>query len=127
MTLVIKKIDEKLVREFKAEAVRRGLTFSEALDQAISLWLQHIRLHEVASSEEEENNKVYESIKKELEKKYGNKYAIICNRKLIGVYESTEEVINALKSIKPKPKRAIVVKIGERPGVGEWLGGSLEL
>ncbi len=125
MTLVVKKIDEKLVREFKAEAVRRGLTLAEALTQALSLWLQHVRSEGILESEAIVNNRVYESIKMELERNYRGKYAVISNGKLLGIYESSEEVIRVLRDI--KPKHAIVVKIGEKPGVGEWMGGSLEL
>jgi hypothetical protein len=33
VTLVIKKIDEKKLREFKAEAIRRELTLSEAINR----------------------------------------------------------------------------------------------
>ena len=127
MTLVIKKVNEELIREFKAEAIRGGLTFSEALEQAISLWLPHVKLSGTIRSEEEENNRVYESIKKELERKYKGKYAVICHGRLSGIYESVKDITKALNSVSPKPKHAIVVKIGEKPGVGEWLGGSLEL
>jgi hypothetical protein len=30
--LVVKKIDEEKLREFKAEAIKRGLTLSEAIE-----------------------------------------------------------------------------------------------
>ncbi|PCN50093.1 hypothetical protein B6U99_06280 [Candidatus Geothermarchaeota archaeon ex4572_27] len=125
MTLVVKKIDEGLVREFKAEAVRRGLTLSEALAEAISLWLQHVRSEGVVETEDTVNNRVYESMKAELERRYSGKYVVISGGRLIGAYESGEEVIAALRKI--RPRHAIVVRVGERPGVGEWLGGSLEL
>jgi len=39
MTLVVKKMSERKLREFKAEAVRRGLTLSQAIEEAIDLWL----------------------------------------------------------------------------------------
>lgn len=39
MTLVIKKIDPEKVRLFKAEAVRRGFLLNQALEEAITLWL----------------------------------------------------------------------------------------
>jgi len=37
MTLVIRKIDEKKLRGFKAEAIKKGLTLSQALEEAIEL------------------------------------------------------------------------------------------
>lgn len=39
VTLVIKKIDPEKVRLFKAEAVRRGFLLNQALEEAITLWL----------------------------------------------------------------------------------------
>ena len=55
MTLVIKRVDERKLREFKAEAVRRGLTLSEAFEEAIELWLSARPLF----SEEDANNAAY--------------------------------------------------------------------
>jgi len=45
--------------------------------------------------------------------------------RLIGVYGSGDEAIKVLGKF--RPKHVIVLKVGEKPGVGEWLGGSLEL
>ena len=41
MTLVIKKLDPEKLRRFKAEAVRRGLLLHQALEEAITLWLNY--------------------------------------------------------------------------------------
>lgn len=39
--ITIRNLDEKLLREFKAEAVRQGKTYGEAFNEAMILWLKH--------------------------------------------------------------------------------------
>lgn len=127
MTLVIKKADEKLVREFKAEAVRRGLSLSEAFEEAVRYWLS--MKNKLILSDTDLNNMVYESIEKEL-KKHTGKYAVIAEGKLIGLFNSIEEVSKAFKEARHPIKRSIVIRIGYDDkvlGELEWLGGSIEL
>ena len=126
MTLVIKKIDEQKLREFKAEAIRRGLTLSQALGEAIDLWLRKVK--EELPAEADLNNKVYEEMNQNLEKRHRGKYAVIAQGRLIGLYEQLSQVVQALKALKGI-QQAIVIKIGEdKPPPREltWLGGSTE-
>ncbi len=127
MTLVIKNADERLIREFKAEAVRRGLTLSRAFEEAVRIWLD-LR-DKLLVTEQDANNLAYESIEGELRKHRG-KYAVIAGGKLMGLFDSLEEVATALRGLEPPVRNALVVKIGkddkERREL-EWLGGSLEL
>jgi hypothetical protein len=122
---VIKNIDKKVVREFKAEAIRRGLTLSKAFEEAARIWLEF--KDKAIVSEQDLNNLVYESMEEELRKNRG-KYAVIAKGKLLGIFETIEDVSLALRSA--NVRNAIVVKIGhddvlvEGP---EWLGGSIEL
>ena len=128
MTLVLKKVDKERLREFKAEAVRRGLTFSEAFEEALSTWLLHKRGRGELMSEVEVNNECYESLRKELEKEHKGKVAVIAQGRLIGVYGGLEEAAATIKNLKQRPNHAIVTKVGvDKKGLGEWLGGFLEL
>ncbi|HDI74694.1 MAG TPA: hypothetical protein ENF55_01920 [Thermoprotei archaeon] len=125
MTLVVKKIDEKKLREFKAEAIRRGLTFSRALEEAIDLWLKR----SVLETDLDVNNRAYLRMKDNLDK-YKGRYVVFAHGKFIGAYSSLEEVGRALKAIKPRPRHAIVLKVGYDHKVErdlEWWGGSIEL
>ncbi len=127
MTLVIKNADERLVREFKAEAIRRGLTLSQAFEEAVRVWLD--LKDKLLITEQDVNNLAYESLKEELRKQEG-KYAVIARGKLVGLFDSLEEVASALKGLRPPIRNALVVKIGEDDRTRrelEWLGGSLEL
>ena len=122
--MVIKKISEDKLREFKAEAVRRGLKLSEALEEAIDLWLSYKRGE--VSSEQDLNNLAYEAQKNELTKKHKGKYAVFASGKLAGIVESLEEVSKLLRKL--GVKEAVVVKLGVDEEVAlEWAGGSLEL
>lgn len=125
MTLVIKNVDEKIVREFKAEAARKGLTLSKAFEDAVKYWLTF--KDKYALSEVDLNNAVYDSLESKLKEHHG-KYAVIANGTLIGVFKSLKEVADALKKFHPPLKHSIVVKIGYDDKVLEeleWLGGSI--
>ena len=89
MTLVIKKLDPEKLRRFKAEAVRRGLLLHQALEEAITLWLNYNEAD--LETDADADNRVYEAMKEELSKKYKGKFIIIAEGKLIGIYENLNE------------------------------------
>lgn len=123
--MVIKKIDKRKLREFKAEAIRRGLTLSQAIEEAIELWLSSRFL----LSDMEANNLAYVRFKRDLEK-YEGKYVVFALGRFIGAFEKLDDIAKALKDLKPKPKHAIVLKVGydrKVEGELEWWGGSIEL
>ena len=124
MTLVVKKIDERKLREFKAEAVRRGLTLSQALEEAIELWLSSRQ----AWTEADANNAAYAREKQRLLREHKGSYAVFAHGRLIGIYRTLEEVSAALRSLEERPRHAVVVKVGEdAPRALEWWGGSISL
>ena len=125
VTLVARNVDEALYRRFKAEAVKRGLNVSQALEDSMRLWLARNR--NPVSTEAENNNLFYNSMRSQLVKKYAGKYVVIAGGKLVGTCNSIKEVKSILDEV-PEARHAIVT----RPGVDkreelEWLGGSLEL
>ncbi|MCY0860621.1 MAG: hypothetical protein OWQ54_09355 [Sulfolobaceae archaeon] len=123
MTLVIKKIDERKLREFKAEAIRRGLTLSEAIEQAIDLWLN--KVNDEDEEERRANNEVFQKMKDEILSKYQDKYIVIAKGKFIGAFNSIQEVAETLKKL--NVRQAIVFNPSKDAikREGEWLGGSL--
>lgn len=127
LTLVIKKLDPEKLRQFKAEAVRRGLLLHQALEEAITLWLNYNEAD--LETEADTNNRVYEAMKEVLSKKYKGKFIIIAEGKLVGVYENLNEASEELRSLKFHIKHAILTRIGydeEYSGEYEWWGGSIE-
>jgi len=127
LTLVIKKLDPEKLRQFKAEAVRRGLLLHQALEEAITLWLNYNEAD--LETDADANNRVYEAMKEELSQKYTGKFIIIAEGKLTGVYENLNEASEKLRSLKPRIKHAILTRVGydeEYSGEYEWWGGSIE-
>lgn len=127
MTLVIKKVAPEKVRSFKAEAVRRGLLLHQALEEAITLWLNS--RSSFVESDFEANNRVYEAMKEELKKNHMGKFLVIAEGRLVGVFEDKTEALEALRSLGSNVGHAILTQIGvdeERRGELEWWGGSIE-
>ena len=127
MTLVIKKIDPEKVRLFKAEAVKKGLLLHEALEEAITLWLNF--RGSFVESDFEANNRVYEAMKEELKKNHMGSFVVIAEGRLVGVCEDKGEALSALHSLGSNVGHAILTQISvdeERRGELEWWGGSIE-
>jgi len=122
VTLVARNIDKELYNLFKAEAIRRGLTVSEALEEAMRLWLIH-KSSDI-DLEAEQNFRVYERLKKKLLAKYRGKYVVIALGEFKGAFNTLEEVSQLLKQL--NVKHAVVTKLGEDVEMrGEWWGGSI--
>ena len=126
MTLVIKKIDQRTLRDLKAEAARRGLTLAEVFKEAVNLWLARQQETPVLT-EADQNNDFYESNEAELERQYKGKYVLIARARVVGAYDDLRSAGEAMRALSPRPRHAVLTKIAEDAREsGEWLGGSLE-
>ena len=113
------EVDGGKLRELEAEARRRGLTLSQALEQAIDLWLSRAR-----DEEREMNNAVYQRMKGEIFSRYRDKYVVIAKGEFVGAYGTLEEVQEALRRL--NVGHAIVFNPSkDAREEGEWLGSSL--
>jgi hypothetical protein len=126
LTLIIKKIDQRTLRNLKADAARRGLTLAEVFQEAAHLWLS--RGQETSMlTETDRDNEFYESEEAELEKRYKGRYVLIAGARLVGAFDDLEAAGKAIRSLSPRPVHAILTRIGQDERmVGEWLAGSLE-
>jgi hypothetical protein len=126
LTLVIKKIDQRTLRDLKAEAARRGLTLAEVFQESVSLWLTK-RQETPVLTETDKNNEFYESNEAELERHYKGRYVLITGGRLVGAYDNLHAAGEAMRTLSPRPRQAILTKVGkDTRELGEWLGGSLE-
>jgi hypothetical protein len=124
--LVIKKIDQRTLRELKAEAARRGLTLAEVFREAVNLWLNR-RGETTVLTEADQNNDFYEANEAELERQYKGRYVLIAGARLVGAYDDLHAAGEAMRTLSPRPRQAILTKMGkDARESGEWLGGSLE-
>jgi hypothetical protein len=127
MDVIVRGLDEKLHRKFKAEAALKGISLSKALEEAMRTWLRS-ESNMVAVDENEANNLAYESMKDQLNSQYRGKYAVFCGGKFLGATDTLEEAGALARRSSTSPRKALVAKIGEkRPAGGEWLWSSLEL
>ena len=125
-TIAIKNIDEELYRMFKAAAALRGVTLGEALNEAIRLWLEtssspskYFKIKEEASR----NRETYKRLEKSLLQKHYGKYVAIADGNLVGIYNTREEAVEAVKRL--SVNHAIVTKIEEKEVKPVELGMSL--
>jgi plasmid stability protein len=127
MDVIVRGLDEKLHRKFKAEAALKGISLSKALEEAMRTWLRSEN-NKLALDENEANNLAYESMKDRLNSECRGKYVVFCGGKFLGATDSLEEA-GALARGSGRPSgKALVAKMGEkRPAGGEWLWSSLEL
>jgi hypothetical protein len=126
MTLVVRGLDDKTKRSFRAEAIRRGLKLAEAVKEAFQVWRSYDRDAQTLS-ERDVNNAAYNALGQELER-YAGKTILIAEGKLLGVYENPRSAAKDLASKAPHAHHAIVTKVGEDRRLElEWLGGSLNL
>ena len=122
MTLVARNIDKNLYNLFKAEVIKRGLTISKALEEAMRLWLIHKSLN--IDLEAEQNFRAYEKMEKKLLKRYKGKYVVIALGEFKGAFNTLEEAAQLIRQL--NIKHAVVTKLGEEKKVtGEWWGGSI--
>ncbi|RLE73242.1 MAG: hypothetical protein DRJ37_00745 [Thermoprotei archaeon] len=122
MDIIIRGINEKIYREFKAEAARRGLKIREAITEAIKLWLA---INELPLLAENRDSVFYLLNKRELEEKYYGKYIAIRDGRVIVDAENLEELV--LKLRKMGVNKALVIRPGfEEEGFGgEWSWSSI--
>ncbi|GEM_PF-701794 len=104
-----KEIEERFRRKAMERYGHSRGAISKALEAAIRLWL---RYDYGMTDEEESNNKAFEALLPELEKKYRGMYVVIAQGKLISVHSSLEE---ALRVEEGRYQHRIVFKVGEKP------------
>lgn len=123
----MKKLSEEKIRLLKAEAARRGLSLSEAVEEAIELWA---RSPLGVVGDEAADDATWEAVKERLRREARGKYVVIAGGRVVGVYDSLDEAAEALRGLRRRGvRRAILVRPGvddERAGEAEWLGGSME-
>ncbi len=125
MDVLLRGIAKQTYRRLKAEAAVRGKRISEALQEAIEVWL-HTGEKPVLS-DWEANNHAYLEAKRRLFKEHKGRYAAFGGGRLLGVAVSFEEACLLVRHA--KVRRSIITKVGEEKSTAgeEWLWSSLEL
>jgi hypothetical protein len=131
LPLVLKRVSEEKVRLLKAEAARRGLSPSEAVEEAIDLWLRSLGSAGGLVEDSAADDLVWVRMREKLRREARGRYVVIAGGRLVGVYDSLEEAARKLRELRSRGvRRAVLVRPGVDDeaggGAGEWLGGSLE-
>ena len=115
---LIRSLNPELYKKFKAIAVLRGITLSEAFNEAMKLWIEKYE-GILIKSKEDYDNEFFEQIKGELDKKYKGKYVLIANKQVIAVTNSVKEAYKILAKF--DLRKCLIYKVGEVVEKSEWL------
>ncbi len=116
----LRNVNEKRYRLFKSAAAKKSVSLSRAFEEAISAWALS---PDETSDDQALNDLAYRKMKKQLEKQYSGKYAVIADGKLLGA-EDTLEKAWALAS---PHKSALVTRITKKPLRAKLFGSSLRI
>ncbi len=120
--VAIKNFDEELYKLVKTFASLEDRSIVSIFEEAIRQWiegrydLKEVQLWTMLEQSYEENIRVLKDNSEAL-KKYGSGYAVICDKKFVGVFNSYEE---ALESIRRECRlHTLVIKLPYREEVRE--------
>jgi hypothetical protein len=116
--VLIKNMDEQLYRLLKTRAAILGISVCEAIQQAISIWL------DVTDSLSDRNRVVLNTYPEAIKAYNDGKYILACDGEYIGSFDTEEE---AIREAKKYGKCVIDYKGYPRSFVGEWGGSSIAL
>ena len=120
---LIRALDPEIYKRFKAAAVLRGITLSQAFNEAMKLWLDKYG-ETVVKSVEDINDEFLTRAKSEIDKRYKGKYVIIAEGRIAAVVDTLRDAYKILG--KYGLDKCTIYKAGEAPEEGEWLWSSIE-
>ncbi len=116
----LRTVGEKQYRLFKSTAAKKGVSLSNAFEEAISAWVSS---SDKTSEDQVINDMVYRRMKNRLEKEFPGRYVVIADGKFVGTTESLE---NAWTIANPF-ENALVTRITKKPLRARILGSSLRM
>ena len=120
LSIHLRKVNEKQYRLFKSAAARKSISLSRAFEEAISIWASST---DETSEDHVLNDIIYKRMKKQLQKTFPNKFAVIADGKFVGA----EETLEKAWVLASPYENALVTKIAKKPLRARMLGSSLRL
>ncbi len=121
--VAIKNFDEELYRLVKAYASLEDRTIASIVEEALRRWMEsrsdyeEVRMWTRLEREYEENLRALVEAIGESPDEYERGYALVCNGRVVGVFESYEEAIE--KSRSACRSHGLVVELPYREGAEE--------
>jgi hypothetical protein len=128
-TIAVKKVNQSLYRKVKALASLRGETVSEAVNEALGLWVQLAARGASVSSwvslegEAREDNECYESHEADLLAEHKGEFVAIGGGRVLGTFANPAEAYEVVRNA--GLKHAIVTQVDEKPRETVELGWGL--
>lgn len=97
MSVLIKDVDKVLYSRFKAQAVLRGLKVGEALSLAMEKWLEETVKETSDELDQAKNNAMYRRIFPELLAEHENRWIVISQGRVIGIFDTMIEAAHAIR------------------------------
>ncbi len=116
----LRTVGEKQYRLFKSTAAKKGISLSNAFEEAISAWVSS---SDETSEDQVINDMVYRKMKSRLEKEFPGKYAVIADGKFMGA----EDTLADAWTIASPFESAIVTRIAKKPSHARIFGSSLRM
>jgi hypothetical protein len=113
-------VGEKQYRLFKSTAAKKGVSLSNAFEEAVSAWVSR---SDETSEDQVINDMVYRKMKNRLEKEFPGKYAVIADGKFLGAENTLEDAW----AIASPFESAIVTRITKKPSYSRIFGSSLRM
>ncbi len=98
MPLVIRDADEEIYVRFKAKAALKGLKIGEAISEAMEKWVNEDQLQNPVKAKQQMNNFTYRRIIGDLRRKFSDKWGIISEGDLLGIFDNKKTALNAIQS-----------------------------
>ncbi len=114
----MKNLDEKLYREIKAEAAKKGLTVSEVVESALEEWLKKRKFDE--DKDFLLNNFAFERNEEEIFKDHMGEWIAIEKGRIVAASKHIEELREKLGTVNHR----IIFKVERKAGEKRYIGGS---
>ena len=116
----LRTVGEAQYRLFKSTAAKKGVSLSNAFEEAISAWVSS---SDRTSEDQVINDMVYRKMKNRLEKEFPGKYAVIADGKFLGAEDSLDDAW----AIASPFESAIVTRITKKSSYARIFGSSLRM
>ena len=116
----LRTVSEKQYRLFKSTAAKKGVSLSNAFEEAISAWVSS---SDETSEDQVINDMVYRRMKKRLEKDFPGKYAVIADGRFMGA----EDTLADAWAIASPFESALVTRITKKQPYARLFGSSLRM